>query len=109
MPKKTLLQRWKEEGLAPQLAELMQSAVFQRAMEIIREHTEPNDLVVRTIYQRNPEFAEKQVASIHQMQAGERRVIRMLQTLSEHMDMPNGQIPEPFAHVNETYFETRNS
>ena len=109
MAKKTLIQRWQEEGLAPQLAELMKSTVFQREAEIIQEHTEPNDLVIQRVYRTQPAFADQIIASLHKTQAGERRVFRMLRWLSEGQGMPEGQLPEPFSNVDETYFETRNS
>jgi ribosomal protein S8 len=107
MAKKTLIQRWREEGLAPELAHIMQSAVFARAMEIVKEHTEPNDLVIQRVYRENPVHADQIISSMHKMQAGERRVWRMLKWLSEVQPETNGAIPEPFQQYDEQYFEPR--
>lgn len=107
MPKKTLIERWREEALAPELAQLMAAPVFKRAFEIISEYTEPNDLVVAKLWREDPAHAADKIASIHQMQAGERRVMRMLKFLSEIQPENNGQLPEPFSQYDEQYFETR--
>lgn len=76
-------------------------------MEIIREHTEPNDLVIQRVYREHPQFADQIIASMHKMQAGERRVLRMLKWLCEVRPESGSEVPEPFHHVDETYFENR--
>lgn len=104
----SLLAKWRNDGLADDLKKLMSSKVFKRAFEIIEEHTEPHDLVVQRTYKENPEYAEKILASIHNMQAGERRVLRMLKFLSEmSQETKLGQLPPPFEHVTHKYFEER--
>lgn len=104
----SLLAKWREDGLASDLKTIINSPVFKRALEIIHEHTEPNDLVVQRAYREAPQFAEKIITSLHQMQAGERRVLRMLKFLSEmSQESKVGQLPEPFAHYDEQYFEQR--
>ncbi len=104
----SLLAKWRDDGLASELKTIINSPVFKRALEIIHEHTEPNDLVVQRAYREAPQFAEKIITSLHQMQAGERRVLRMLKFLSEmSQESKVGQLPEPFAHYDEQYFEQR--
>lgn len=104
----SLLAKWRDDGLADDLKKLMSSKVFKRALEIIEEHTEPNDLVVQRAYRETPQFADQIIASLHKMQAGERRVLRMLKFLSEmSQETKLGQLPPPFEHVTHKYFEER--
>jgi hypothetical protein len=104
----SLLAKWRDDGLADDLKKLMSSKVFKRALEIIEEHTEPNDLVVQRAYRESPQFADQIIASLHKMQAGERRVLRMLKFLSEmSQETKLGQLPPPFEHITHKYFEER--
>lgn len=107
MPKKTLLERWREEALAPELSKLMARPVFKRAMEIISEHTEPNDLVIQRMWREDPDHATDKIASLHQLQAGERRVMRMLKFLTEVTPDGGSKMPDPFQQYDETYFEPK--
>ena len=103
----TLQQQWLEDGLAPQLKTLIESDVFKRAVEVIKEHTEPNDEFIKLVYRTQPEHAEKIIASAHKVMAGERRFLRMLQSLTTIKKGASGQLPPPFDHYNEQYFEPR--
>lgn len=103
----TLKQQWLEDGLAPQLKQLIESDVFKRAVEVIKEHTEPNDEFIKLVYRTQPEHAEKVIAATHQVMAGERRVLRMLASLANAKRVENGELPPPFDHYNEQYFEPR--
>lgn len=103
----TLQQQWLEDGLAPQLKQLIESDVFKRAVEVIKEHTEPNDEFIKLVYRSQPEHAEKIIAATHEVMAGERRFLRMLKSLTTVKKDGNGQLPPPFDHYDEQYFEPR--
>lgn len=108
--KQSLLGRWAAEGLAPTLRELLANPVMQRALEIIEAHAEPHDLAIQRMTRELGANAPFAISITHAVQAGERRMLRMLKNLTtiiKQEDAAAVMNTEPFAYITEQYLEQR--
>lgn len=107
----TRLDKFRRTDGPARLAEILRDPTMVEALAILNEKTEPNDSVLTGLVRDYKENAPMVVSLIHASQAGQRRVLRMLNALahkpqegSEHLELSN---LEPFGHIDHTYLEQR--
>lgn len=108
---RTLIDRWhKEEGKFAAFRELLESPLMQEALEIVRARTQPDlDTCKFASQQRSATDAAFIHSQINALFVGTLRALETLQSLAEPPPAQNGPglQDEPFADVNEDYFNRR--
>ena len=91
------------------MKELLNDPIMKEALEIIAGHTEPDDTIIPKLVKDHGANATTVISLIHATQAGERRVLRVLERLSQPPLENIGQMMtmQPFAHIDETYLEPK--
>ena len=107
--KESVLGAWFRQGKAPLLKELLANPIMKEALEIIEGHTEPDDTIIPKLVKDHGVNATTVISLIHATQAGERRVLRVLERLSQPPPESISQMTslQPFAHIDETYLEPK--
>ena len=107
---RTLIDRWhKEEGKFAAFRELLESPLMQEALEIVRARTQPDlDTCKFASQQRSAADAAFIHSQINALFVGTLRALETLDALAEPPAQKGpGPQDEPFADINESYFESR--
>lgn len=107
--KVSALTQWFQSGKAPLLKEVLNNPIVREALKFIEGHAEPNDAILPSLVKDYGVNAPMVISIIHSTQAGERRMLRVLERLSQAPpeNIEHAANQEPFAYIDEKYLEPK--